>query len=267
VHINVAYIIKHFYSGSAAVIKCFHQFLIGLLVALILHVAPVAADYPCKFYGPTGDTISGICSEPIAGPWEYRSLNSWVADEAAAIKARNGLSLDGYWYHEFFSTSDWYGPQYSPGSYSSLDQPRYFYLTEVWGLKEITQKGTLLRDINEVVKAGLVLTARSTLARRRGLTCPLGFTLTGGASGGTSYTPLAPSNSYRPVPYRDPVINSNPGDIFGHACTRLNDAYTITLSGISERDPLFWRGKLMLFYQLVRRLHETYPPSFFYRRV
>ena len=34
-----------------------------------------------------------------------------------------------------------------------------------------------------------------------------------------------------------------------------------------ELDPILWRGKLMIFYQLVRSFHETHSPSFIYRRV
>ena len=34
-----------------------------------------------------------------------------------------------------------------------------------------------------------------------------------------------------------------------------------------ERGPLLWTGKLMLLYQLVRRIHETYPSSYFHRRI
>ena len=34
-----------------------------------------------------------------------------------------------------------------------------------------------------------------------------------------------------------------------------------------ELDPILWKGKLMIFYQLVRSFHETYSPSFIYRRV
>jgi len=34
-----------------------------------------------------------------------------------------------------------------------------------------------------------------------------------------------------------------------------------------ERGPILWTGKLMLLYQLVRRTHETYPASYFYRRI
>ena len=35
----------------------------------------------------------------------------------------------------------------------------------------------------------------------------------------------------------------------------------------SELDPILWKGKLMIFYQLVRSFHETYSPSFIYRSV
>ena len=35
----------------------------------------------------------------------------------------------------------------------------------------------------------------------------------------------------------------------------------------AERGSLLWTGKLMLLYQLVRRIHETYPSSYFYRRI
>lgn len=35
----------------------------------------------------------------------------------------------------------------------------------------------------------------------------------------------------------------------------------------SELDPILWKGKLMIFYQLVRSFHETYSPSFIYRRI
>ena len=35
----------------------------------------------------------------------------------------------------------------------------------------------------------------------------------------------------------------------------------------TELDPILWRGKLMIFYQLVRSFHETHSPSFIYRRV
>ena len=34
-----------------------------------------------------------------------------------------------------------------------------------------------------------------------------------------------------------------------------------------ELDPILWKGKLMIFYQLVRSFHETYSPSFIYRRI
>ena len=37
--------------------------------------------------------------------------------------------------------------------------------------------------------------------------------------------------------------------------------------GGHERGSLLWTGKLMLLYQLVRRIHETYPSSYFYRRI
>ena len=35
----------------------------------------------------------------------------------------------------------------------------------------------------------------------------------------------------------------------------------------TERGPILWTGKLMIFYQLVRRIHETYPASYFYGRI
>jgi len=34
-----------------------------------------------------------------------------------------------------------------------------------------------------------------------------------------------------------------------------------------ERGPIVWTGKLMLLYQLARRIHETYPSSYFYGRI
>ena len=36
---------------------------------------------------------------------------------------------------------------------------------------------------------------------------------------------------------------------------------------LGELDPILWRGKLMIFYQLVRSFHETHSPSFIYRSV
>ena len=38
-------------------------------------------------------------------------------------------------------------------------------------------------------------------------------------------------------------------------------------SNHNELDPILWKGKLMIFYQLVRSFHEAYTPSFIYRRV
>lgn len=34
-----------------------------------------------------------------------------------------------------------------------------------------------------------------------------------------------------------------------------------------ERGPIFWTGKLMLIYQLVRRVHETHTPPYFHGRI
>lgn len=36
---------------------------------------------------------------------------------------------------------------------------------------------------------------------------------------------------------------------------------------MNEWGPIFWTGKLMLLYQLVRSNHETYSPSYLHRRV
>jgi hypothetical protein len=35
----------------------------------------------------------------------------------------------------------------------------------------------------------------------------------------------------------------------------------------TERGPIFWTGKLMLIYQLVRRVHETHTPPYFHGRI
>ena len=42
---------------------------------------------------------------------------------------------------------------------------------------------------------------------------------------------------------------------------------SFNLGVAGERGSLLWTGKLMLFYQLVRRIHETYLSSYFYRRI
>ena len=40
-----------------------------------------------------------------------------------------------------------------------------------------------------------------------------------------------------------------------------------TLHEWVERGPIFWTGKLMLIYQLVRRVHETHTPPYFHGRI
>ena len=47
----------------------------------------------------------------------------------------------------------------------------------------------------------------------------------------------------------------------------VSSAFTWFLMWQSERGPIFWTGKLMLIYQLVRRIYETHPPSYLHRRV
>ena len=37
--------------------------------------------------------------------------------------------------------------------------------------------------------------------------------------------------------------------------------------GYFEGGPILWTGKLMLVYQLVRRIHEAHPSSYFHRRI
>ena len=37
--------------------------------------------------------------------------------------------------------------------------------------------------------------------------------------------------------------------------------------GQTERGPVFWTGKLMLIYQLVRRVHETHTPPYIHGRI
>ena len=47
----------------------------------------------------------------------------------------------------------------------------------------------------------------------------------------------------------------------------VNQVGLLSRSTGIELDPILWRGKLMIFYQLVRSFHETHSPSFIYRRV
>ncbi len=52
---------------------------------------------------------------------------------------------------------------------------------------------------------------------------------------------------------------------FEHAMNYLID-HELDLSGF-ERGPILWTGKLMIFYQLARRIHETHPTPYFYGRI
>ena len=48
----------------------------------------------------------------------------------------------------------------------------------------------------------------------------------------------------------------------------LTDSIALVVSPKgTERSPIFWTGKLVVIYQLARRVHEPHPPTYFHSRV
>jgi hypothetical protein len=43
--------------------------------------------------------------------------------------------------------------------------------------------------------------------------------------------------------------------------------YRLSKKQYYERGPIFWTGKLMVIYQLVRRIHETHTAPYFHGRI